>query len=152
MTARTQKAVDSIIASGTAFARAVDELRSADIERGGDGLLRDCLVSLADDRIVMLYTDWNDDSKTLLSWRRRLLKLNLSRIITPKSCRFSRMTLTHQQKQLIETKCRNIPPARRSDFEKFIADVLRGRLELRDTDIWFATTEALHRYGDHPED
>jgi hypothetical protein len=61
------------------------------------------------------------------------------------------MTLTLQQQRLIETAANGVPPASREAFQKFIANVLRGKLgRPSDTDVWGAAHEAMRKYADQP--
>ena len=50
-----------------AFAAAANDLAERDRRRGGDGKLRDVMVSLADDRkTVIVYSNWSDDARTMV--------------------------------------------------------------------------------------
>ena len=51
-----------------AFAAAANDLAERDRRRGGDGKLRDVMVSLADDRkTVIVYSNWSDDARTMVA-------------------------------------------------------------------------------------
>ncbi len=50
------------------LAAAVRELVQKDRHRGGDGTLRDLVVSFAEeDQTVLVFTDWADDARTLVA-------------------------------------------------------------------------------------
>jgi hypothetical protein len=57
------------------------------------------------------------------------------------------MTLTERQRLILERAAADVPPAQIEAFDKFIADVLRSKREVWDSDVSHAVCAALVKYG-----
>ena len=57
------------------------------------------------------------------------------------------MLLTERQRLILQRAAADVPPAQIDAFDKFVADVLRSKREISDSDVRHATCSALLRHG-----